>query len=98
MLKRIPADRQPEPEIRSVIHQNIHGKISMEDSFKRKLTRGDLLVGTIVTLPSPEITESFCLSGFDWLFVDLEHSALSIKDAQVILQTAAPQIKPSASL
>ena len=64
----------------------------MTESFKRKLTRGDLLVGTIITLPSPEIAEIFCWSGFDWLFVDLEHSALSIKDAQVILQAAAPQI------
>ena len=64
----------------------------MNESFKRKLTRGDLLVGSIITLPSPEIAEIFGLSGFDWLFVDLEHSALSIKDAQVILQAAAPQI------
>ena len=63
----------------------------MNESFKRKLTRGELLIGTIVTLPSPEISEILCGSGFDWLFVDLEHSALSIKDAQVILQAASPQ-------
>jgi len=60
-------------------------------SFKRKLIGGDLLVGTIQTLQSPEVTEIFCQSGFDWLFIDLEHSALSMKDAQVILQSAAPQ-------
>jgi len=64
----------------------------MNVSFKRKLTRGDLLIGTIITLPSPEITEIYCRSGFDWLFVDLEHSALSIKDAQVILQSASQQV------
>jgi 2-keto-3-deoxy-L-rhamnonate aldolase RhmA len=64
----------------------------MQKQFKIKLSRHDLLVGTIVTLPSPEITEILCGSGFDWLFVDLEHSALSIKDAQVILQTATPQV------
>ncbi|MDM8549899.1 aldolase/citrate lyase family protein [Desulfobacterales bacterium HSG2] len=61
----------------------------MKASFKKRLTRGDLLIGTIITLPSPEIAEIFCLAGFDWLFVDLEHSALSIKDAQVILQAAS---------
>ena len=64
----------------------------MEDLLKKQLTRGNLLIGTIVTLPSPEVAEILCLSGFDWLFVDLEHSALSIQDAQVILQAAAPQI------
>ena len=64
----------------------------MTDSFKNKLARGDLLVGTIITLPSTEIAEIFCQSGFDWLFVDLEHSALDIKDAQLILQSVAPII------
>jgi len=64
----------------------------MNVSFRNKLTRGELLIGTIITLPSPEITEIYCHSGFDWLFVDLEHSALSIKDAQVILQSATPQV------
>ena len=58
-------------------------------SFKHKLLHGDLLIGTIVTLSSTEITEIYCQAGFDWLFVDLEHSTLSIKDAQAILQTAS---------
>jgi len=63
----------------------------MLESFKKKLTRGDLLIGAIMTLPSTEIAEIFSLSGFDWLFVDLEHSALDIKDAQHILQTVVPR-------
>jgi 2-keto-3-deoxy-L-rhamnonate aldolase RhmA len=57
-------------------------------SFKRNLLHGNLLIGTIVTLPSPEITEIYCQAGFNWLFIDLEHSTLSIKDTQAILQTA----------
>jgi 2-dehydro-3-deoxyglucarate aldolase len=64
----------------------------MQENFKEKLARHDLLVGTIVTLPSPEIAEIFCGAGFDWLFVDLEHSTLSIRDAQVVLQAAAPKV------
>ena len=64
----------------------------MSESFRHKLTRGDLLIGTIITLPSTEIAEIFCLAGFDWLFVDLEHSTLTIRDAQVILQTVAPEM------
>jgi len=64
----------------------------MQDTFKNKLARQELLVGTIMTLPSPEIAEILCGAGFDWLFVDLEHSALSIKNAQVILQVAASQV------
>jgi len=63
----------------------------MKDSFKANLARHQLLVGTIITLPTPAIAEIYGLSGFDWLFVDLEHSAMSIADAQAILQAAAPQ-------
>jgi 2-keto-3-deoxy-L-rhamnonate aldolase RhmA len=64
----------------------------MKHSLNKKRLQGLLLVGTMVTLPSPELTEILCSAGFDWLFIDLEHSALSIKDAQTILQTVGPQV------
>ncbi len=60
----------------------------MNESFKKKLSRGDLLLGTIVTLPSVETAEILCSCGFDWLFIDLEHSALSIRESQAILQAS----------
>jgi len=63
----------------------------MQDTFNVKLARRHLLVGTIITLPTPAIAEIFSSAGFDWLFVDLEHSAMSIKDVEIILQTAAPR-------
>ncbi|MEJ2095544.1 MAG: aldolase/citrate lyase family protein [Deltaproteobacteria bacterium] len=62
----------------------------MTISFKRKLHRRDLLIGSIVTLPSLEISEILSRQGFDWLLVDLEHSALTIREAQSILQTVTP--------
>lgn len=58
----------------------------------QRLKRGDLLLGTIITLPSTEIAEIFLQAGFDWLFLDLEHSTLSIKDAQSIMQTVSPKV------
>lgn len=64
----------------------------MTASFKKKLIEKDLLLGTILTLPSTEIVEIVCQAGLDWLFIDLEHSALSIRDAQLMLQVAGPEI------
>jgi 4-hydroxy-2-oxoheptanedioate aldolase len=64
----------------------------MTNSLKSRLMQRSTLVGTLVTLPATEIAEILCTSGFDWLFVDLEHSALGIKDAQGILQAATTQI------
>lgn len=55
--------------------------------MKKKLHRGDRLIGTIISIPSPEISEIYANSGFDWLFIDLEHSALSVRDAQLIIQS-----------
>ena len=63
----------------------------MNRTFKQKLVGGELLVGSVITLSSPEISEIFSDVGFDWLFIDLEHSALGFKEAQVLLQSALPQ-------
>lgn len=63
----------------------------MNSSFKTKLIGSDLLRGTIITLPSTEIIEIFSQAGFDWLFLDLEHSTLSIKDAQTLVQVAGAE-------
>jgi 2-keto-3-deoxy-L-rhamnonate aldolase RhmA len=64
----------------------------MTNSFRKRLAQGELLIGTIITLPTPEISEILSQSGVDWLFIDLEHSALSIQDAQIILQVASPYV------
>ena len=58
-------------------------------SFKEQLALPDPLFGVILTLPSPEIAEILAEAGFDWIFIDLEHSALSLTDAQRIMQAAA---------
>jgi 2-keto-3-deoxy-L-rhamnonate aldolase RhmA len=58
----------------------------MHESFIRRLKKGDLLLGTILTLPSPETAELLSQAGFDWLFIDMEHTSLGVSDVQRILQ------------
>jgi 2-dehydro-3-deoxyglucarate aldolase/4-hydroxy-2-oxoheptanedioate aldolase len=60
----------------------------MKTEFRKQLLGGRPLIGTLVTLPSPEIAELLATAGFDWLFVDLEHGALDPLCAQRILQAA----------
>jgi 2-dehydro-3-deoxyglucarate aldolase/4-hydroxy-2-oxoheptanedioate aldolase len=64
----------------------------MVSSFqlRQKLEEGKPLIGTVQTLNSPEVTEILAAVGFDWLFIDLEHSILDIEGAQRILQAAGP--------
>jgi 4-hydroxy-2-oxoheptanedioate aldolase len=56
--------------------------------FARRLRAGERLLGSIVTLSSPEVAELFSRAGFDWLFVDTEHAPLDALAAQGLLQAA----------
>ena len=58
-------------------------------SFADRIRAGKRLIGTIVSLPSPEIAELLANTGFDWLFIDAEHGAFAPNDAQKMLQAAA---------
>lgn len=60
----------------------------MNRSFAARLRDGERLLGTIITLPSPEVAELIALCGYDWLFIDLEHGPSDVLTAQRILQAA----------
>jgi 2-keto-3-deoxy-L-rhamnonate aldolase RhmA len=42
----------------------------------------------MVTLGCPEVAEVLAAAGFDWLFIDAEHSPLEARDIQALLQGA----------
>ena len=54
-------------------------------SFATRLRRGELLVGSIVTLAAPEVAEILSTSGLDWLFIDGEHGPIDFLAAQRLL-------------
>ena len=60
----------------------------MNRSLAARLMEGDRLLGTAVTLPSPEVAELLAACGYDWLFIDLEHGAADMLTAQRMLQAA----------
>jgi 2-keto-3-deoxy-L-rhamnonate aldolase RhmA len=63
----------------------------LNGSFLTRLKKRELLLGTILTLPSPEVAELLSLSGLDWLFVDMEHTQIDVQDVQRILQAAGKE-------
>ncbi|NCF67043.1 MAG: 2,4-dihydroxyhept-2-ene-1,7-dioic acid aldolase [Chloroflexi bacterium] len=62
----------------------------MNHQFRSRLLGGELLVGTMVSQASAEIAEILASVGFDWLFVDAEHSPMSRAGMQRVLQGAGP--------
>ena len=58
-------------------------------NFKTRLHNNERLIGTMLTLPSPEIAEMISKCGYDWLFIDGEHGLLPIAECQRLLQAVA---------
>jgi 2-dehydro-3-deoxyglucarate aldolase len=58
------------------------------NNLKSRLRNRETVIGTIVTLSSPVVAELLSEVGFDWLFVDVEHSPLDWQAAQTLLQAA----------
>ena len=50
----------------------------MNQDFKARLHQGDLLIGTIISLATPEVAEIMSLAGFDWLFARTDQSPESV--------------------
>lgn len=61
--------------------------MTSEVSFRERILRGDLLVGTFLNLGSPVAVELAGRAGFDWLLIDLEHG--SGTEADLLLQLYA---------
>lgn len=60
----------------------------MVHRFRKRLHDGELLVGAMMALASSDVAEILVEAGFDWLFIDWEHAAYSVRDIQTILQGA----------
>lgn len=54
-------------------------------SFRQRLREGRPLIGALLQIPLPEVAEIFVTAGYDWLFVDLEHSPMDPREALDIL-------------
>src|SRR5262245_24531856 len=63
-----------------------------QNDFRARLHRGETLLGTMLTLPSPAVAEVLAGLGFDWLFIDAEHGPLETRDLLAVLQAARPAV------
>jgi len=54
--------------------------------LKTKLNRRELTIGSWITIGNPAIAEIMANSGFDWLTVDMEHSAITLNITQEVIR------------
>lgn len=55
-------------------------------SLKEKINNKELTIGSWISLGHSSIAEIMARSGFDWLTVDMEHSAITLSEAQQLIQ------------
>lgn len=55
-------------------------------NLKQKLARRQQTTGSWITIGSPVVAEIMAKAGFDWLVVDMEHSAITLDLAQNLIQ------------
>jgi 2-keto-3-deoxy-L-rhamnonate aldolase RhmA len=64
----------------------------MQTDFRTRLRRGDILLGTMITLDSPSSAEVLAGIGFDWFFIDGEHGPLGTRELLAILQAVSHRV------
>lgn len=57
-------------------------------TLKNKLRNREQLFGGWVSYAHPSITETFAMAGFDFIAIDMEHSTISIEQAQRIIASS----------
>lgn len=55
-------------------------------SLKQKMKDRELTIGSWITLGNTAIAEIMAKAGYDWLTIDMEHSAITIENAQNLIQ------------
>ena len=47
--------------------------------LKNKLLEKKLTIGSWISMPHPSVIETMCTAGFDWLTIDMEHTATNLE-------------------
>ena len=63
----------------------------LDARFRQRLKKVEPLLGTLLSLPSPDTAEICAAAGFDWLFIDMEHGNLDFAAVQRMIQAAGPR-------
>ena len=71
----------------------------MKNLLKEKLQKGQVVIGTFVSLGHPDVTEGLSRLGFDFLILDGEHAPLGFETMQQMLQAmngsnCTPLVRP----
>jgi len=67
---------------------NINNLFEQRAALKRKLQQRERLFAGWISYAHPSITETFAIAGFDFITIDMEHSTISLEQAQTIITSS----------
>lgn len=60
----------------------------MDNTLKKRIEQGNILLGPFMKLPSPAVVEIMGLAGFDYVIIDCEHGPLNMVEAENMIRAA----------
>ena len=67
----------------------------MHNPLRERLNQGKVCAGILTSMPSVNMAQTLSNSGFDWLFIDMEHGPIDIASCHhMITATAGTQCAP----
>ena len=57
----------------------------IKSNLKEKLSKNELTIGSWLTIPHPSIIEIMSSANFEWLTIDIEHSAIDFETVQNLI-------------
>ena len=67
----------------------------MSNPFREKLNKGQVCAGVLTSMPSTNMAQMLSNSGFDWLFIDMEHGAIDIASCYNMITACLLYTSPS---
>ena len=58
----------------------------MKNLLKAKLKKGEISLGTTISIGHPDIAETLGQLGYDWMLIDTEHAPLEVGTVQMLMQ------------
>lgn len=56
------------------------------EALRQRVRRGEVTIGSWMSLGSPAIAEIMADAGFEWLVIDLEHSVTTLREAESLIR------------
>lgn len=64
----------------------------MKNLMKEKMRNNELVLGSWITIPNPEVVEILSMNSFDWFLFDMEHAPITVAQLEDLLRAKSESV------